>query len=378
MVSAVPTEPATRADLSGGASGRALFLSWLTATGWGDYAHQAGELLCQAFETAASERKAPSSLYSGMAGIGWVMDQHSWLTGIVLPGDPCASIDEALADLLDTWTWSGDYDLISGLIGIGIYGLARRAASASTALVERVVDLLDEGAETVSPGLAWRTPPGELPPSQAAEAPDGLYILGVAHGVPAAISFLAQAVAAGIAAPRARPLVEGAVDWLLAQRLAEPGTSMFPSFVGAGVQPAPARSAWCYGDPGMAATLMVAADCLDRAEWRDAAIAMATRAARRSRSDCGVVDAGLCHGAAGLAQIYNRLYHASGLKLFANAARSWLAATLEMMEPPASAHNIEARAGFLQGDSGVGLVRLAVLTNRDPSWDAALAISPAS
>jgi hypothetical protein len=46
-------------------------------------------------------------------------------------------------------------------------------------------------------------------------------------------------------------MLDGAVAWLLAQRLPGAGAA-FPSYVGAGIDPRPTRLAWCYGDLGLA------------------------------------------------------------------------------------------------------------------------------
>ncbi len=47
----------------------------------------------------------------------------------------------------------------------------------------------------------------------------------------------------------------------------------------------------------------------------------------------GCVDAGLCHGAAGVAHIYNRFWQWTGDDLFGAAARRWFAEVLAMRRP---------------------------------------------
>src|SRR4029450_12216233 len=90
-------------------------------------------------------------------------------------------------------------------------------------------------------------------------------------------------------------------------------------------QPWPARSAWCYGDPGIAAALLLAARGVGDAGWEQTAVALACRAAERPASDTGVVNANFCHGAAGLAHLYNRMYQATGEPTLGRAALYWLA-----------------------------------------------------
>jgi lantibiotic modifying enzyme len=374
LVCAAPARDDADADLGVGRAGRALFLSWLAAAGWESHADRARQLLDDAVDACVAEDPAPSGLHTGIAGIAWTMHHHARLHGDRSLAGTCAAVDEALVELVGSWSWQGDFDLISGLVGIGVYGLSRLPDPAAAVIVEGVVRALDEGAEARESGLAWRTPPELLPAHQRIAAPDGYHNLGVAHGVPGAIAFLAQASAAGLGDASARRLAEGAVHWMLAQRLAGEAQSAFPNWVAPGVPPGPARSAWCYGDPGIAAALMMAADCIDRPDWRETAISLMVQAVRRPRSDTGVVDAGLCHGAGGLGHLMNRMYHATAAATFAEAARTWFAEALAMWFAD-DANEVDH--GFLEGSAGLGLALLAAITDRDPGWDAVLLISRA-
>lgn len=77
---------------------------------------------------------------------------------------------------------------------------------------------------------------------------------------------LGRAIAAGVAVDKARPLLDGAVRWVLAQRRHDE-ESLFPYCVGEGVEPKLARAAWCYGDPGIAAALLVTARAVGEPVW---------------------------------------------------------------------------------------------------------------
>src|SRR5262249_26009997 len=147
--------------------------------------------------------------------------------------------------------------------------------------------------------------------------------------------------------------------------------SAFPFWIGPDVEVVPARAAWCYGDPGIAAALLVAATSGHRADWQQIAIDLAERTAARPASTTGVSDAGLCHGAAGLGHIFNRCHHATGSEQFATAARCWFRRAIDMVETG------EQVPGFLEGSTGVALALLSASTHTVPAWDAVLAISPA-
>src|SRR5262249_36055361 len=161
-----------------------------------------------------------------------------------------------------------DYDLINGLVGFCVYALERLSRPAALACLERIVERLAETAEQRPDGVTWWTNPAWLPPETRAQFPHGYHNLGLAHGVPGVIALLGRVCAAGVAVAQARPLLDGAVRWLLAQQ--RPGG--FAHWVAPEVAARPARLAWCYGDPGVAAALLWAARCVGQPEWEAAAL----------------------------------------------------------------------------------------------------------
>jgi len=93
--------------------------------------------------------------------------------------------------------------------------------------------------------------------------------------------------------------------------------------------------------------------------------AMAARPVETS----GVRDAGICHGAAGVAHIFNRMYQATGDEVLGDAARGWIERLLAMADPMDGGVR---DASVLMGTTGVGLVLLAATTEVEPAWDRAI------
>jgi lantibiotic modifying enzyme len=340
-----------------------------------------------------AEVEMPPALYGGYSGTAWAA-AHRPRCASALPcehdDEQFEAIDAALLEALSNRPWPGHYDLISGLVGIGVYLLSRLPSPIAASALRLIIEHLDEAAEVRAEGVAWLTPPELLPPHRRMLSPGGEYDLGVAHGAPGAIAMLAQACAAGVEAQRARPLVEGAVAWLLAQRIPDSPGAQFGYDVRPGEPIVSARSAWCYGDPGVAAVLWLAATCMNRQDWAREAIDMAVAAAALSEEETRVKDAGLCHGAAGLAHIYNRLHQASGEPRLAEAAKFWFERTLAYRvtgagvggylaweTTPDGAGAFRERQGFLEGAAGIGLALLAAAAPVEPAWDQALLLSPA-
>jgi hypothetical protein len=368
-------------SLAGGTLGLAVSHAYLERAGLAADVGTAERLLDSAMTEAAASPLDPS-LYGGLTGLGWATEHlRDRLTETDADG-VCGEIDESLGELLLRSPWRGDYDLIRGLVGFGVYALERLPRPAAAANLEHVIDRLAESAEEQPDGLTWWTDPARLPPEARERAPRGYYDLGLAHGVPGVIALLGRACAAGVAVGKARPLLGGAARWLLARQPAD--GSGFGSHVEPGTMAptAPARLAWCYGDLGIAAALLGAARCVAEPAWERAARAAARRAAARPPEQSGVRDAGLCHGSAGAGHLFNRLYQATGDEALAAAARFWFRRTLELRQPGRGVAGFVAHRpprpgqdggaddpGLLEGAAGVALALLAATTSVEPTWD---------
>jgi hypothetical protein len=138
----------------------------------------------------------------------------------------------------------------------------------------------------------------------------------------------------------------------------------------------------------VAAVLLLVARSFGREDWEQEAIACARLAARWREGANGVEDAGLCHGSAGLAQIFHRLFQATGDEALREAALYWLKRTLDFRQPgrgPGGFGAAEIHAagqkswtpapGFLTGSAGIGLTLLAAITPVEPEWDRLLLLS---
>jgi lantibiotic modifying enzyme len=378
--------PSDQPSLAGGTAGLAVLHGYL-AQGEDRSAHAiAAHRLLQASLAAVTARPTVASLYSGLAGIGWALAHLRRRSPNLNGEDDLAQIDEVLLHLVEPSPWAGPYDLVEGLVGFGVYALERLPRPSAVAMLACVVNRLAQTAEQQDNGVTWRTDPSWLPADQRAEHSHASYDLGLAHGVPGVIAFLGQACAANVAAPTARPLLESAVRWLLAQQ----GPQGFAYCVAPrsqgelGNEELGSRLAWCYGDPGIAAALHCVARCLGERTWETQALAIARRAAKCEPDQAGVMDAGLCHGACGLGHLFNRIYQSSRDEALADAARFWFKEVLRMRRPGRGVGGYEAwepdrgwiaDPSFLTGAAGIALALLAATTSKEPEWDRALLVS---
>jgi hypothetical protein len=171
------------------------------------------------------------------------------------------------------------------------------------------------------------------------------------------------------------------MSWLLRRQQPAGTVFCFPHFYHPDSQPVMSRIAWCYGDPGMAVTLLAAARGAGEPAWERAAVETALSAASRPEELARIRDAGLCHGSAGIAHLFNRLYQATGEPRLAEAARFWFEWTLRFRQPGNGVAGFRAwntdgeneswreDGGFLEGAAGIGLALLAATSTVEPEWD---------
>jgi lantibiotic biosynthesis protein len=341
--------------------------------------------LDEAVDVLASE-PLTSSLYAGFTGIGWAVEMVDRLLGE--SEDRNGDIDEAVTTLLQRYPEQAPYDLIQGLTGLGVYALARWPRPGATPCLLGVVEQLARRARDDADGVYWRTPPSWIGLRRDQYRPAGVD-LGVAHGIASVIPFLARVHRIGVARQTVRPLLDGAVSWLQAHMVDTPSGPTVPSFVIDGIEPGPARSAWCYGDPGVAAALLLAARDVRKPAWTLMATDLAVRAAARPPEQTGVVDAGFCHGSAGLAHLFNRMYQMTAKPALADAARFWIERTIDLCsadlskaaapdedQMPADGETPAWKGpGLLEGAAGIALALEFASTTAEPVWDQMLLVS---
>ena len=289
-------------------------------------------------------------LFTGLAGAGWTIAHVGDDAGELLE-----QIDAQLLDVLEAPQWRRHFDLISGLAGLAIYFVERGDAPLAARGLARIADHLGRLAERTPDGITWRTPRELVPPHEQPHHPGGWYNVGVAHGVPGVIGALARMPETAEVAE----LRDGAIRWVLAQRTPDATRSRFPSLATPD-HSGSARTAWCYGDAGVVSVLWHAHVRAGRSPASVEALARDVLA--RPLGATGVVDGTLCHGAAGLAHLANRFFHATGDRAFRDSARRWYRATLELDTAP-------AEPGLLDGAIGIGLALAAALTPLVPAWD---------
>lgn len=360
------------------AADQALLRSYLAFdTVFPDSADRAGRLLADAMRGFNQQNVPRLGIDGGGARIGWTI---AHLASREVANDRCARLDQMLAAA--THGWIGDFDLMNGLVGFGVYALER--GDAGRALAVSVLDKLERTAARYGNGLAWITSPDLLPPNHLAVAPGGYWNLGIPHGVPGVAALLARYVARGIEVERARRLLDGAVTFLLEAAATGPAFGRYPPWL-PNAGPISSRLAWCYGDLGVAVTLVGAGVHARVPAWTQEGLALAHACSARTLDQTHIHDASICHGAAGIAHMFHRLGLQTRDEKLLIAARAWIVEVLRMQsDAPIAGYPrvfevggelmFEEDATLLTGCTGVALVLHAAISEVDPSWDRLLLI----
>jgi len=339
-------------------------------------------------------------LHGGLCGLGWVVQHVSQLLatesedntteqlGLDRAEDPIRDIDIYMLKMLDRPQWQEAYDTIGGLVGYGVYFLERLPGETAVQALTLIVNHLAALSEDTGEGIGWHSGPEFLAPELREQCPDGYYNLGAAHGIAGVMYLLGELVAAGVETDKSQALLEGAFDWLLAHQRPSGSISRFSSWI------APSHSfnsqlSWCYGDLGIMAVLIQVARRAGREDWSQFAHDLLDHCLAWPINRSGVEDAGLCHGACGVAHIFNRIYHSERDPRCRDASLKWFEHAIGMWRPGTGVGGFaipgksnpkgdlvgEANPGFLDGSIGVALALLAALTPVEPQWDRLLLLS---
>src|SRR5437764_215167 len=112
-----PGAPQIEAEVGEGLSGLAVFFAYLEAAGFFPGARDlASRSMNASIEALAGQPMMPS-LYGGFTGIAWAVQHVSSRLGET--AEDFSEIDLAIETYVSRTPWKEDYDLISGLVGLG-------------------------------------------------------------------------------------------------------------------------------------------------------------------------------------------------------------------------------------------------------------------
>jgi hypothetical protein len=354
------------ADLAGGAAGVALFFTYLARVREDERSLADGRRWLAAAIRALPRLAPGPGLIDGVTGVAWAVNHLGDERMASIVG---GAVDCALLDVLALPPAERAHDLAGGLAGFAVYSLAAPSTPLADQVRSAILDRIEELAVEEGAGLTWPTPPAAMPwPSPCNGS---CARLGFAQGVPSIVGVLARYVAAGVEVARARPLLAGAMEWLIDATPLARGT--VPEWRGPEDR---VRRGVGHGDPGVVAAMLAAARATGNADWEREAVDRARELVRSPDTRRGVSDGGLCHGASGRGHLLHRLGRAPGDDALLASARLWIERAVAMARPGAGLGGYAAAGdiGFLNGAAGIGLALLSATSDVAPDWDQVLMI----
>ncbi|MBR8662876.1 lanthionine synthetase C family protein [Bacillus paralicheniformis] len=337
-----------------------------------------------------------ASLFSGTAGIAFSIRIAS-MRGLYY-SKLQKSLDRFLYDQLDeiltnlnfkTNYEMFDYDVMEGLAGIANYLFIIENDPTSEKYLKKIL--------TYFVSLSgYKEFSGEKIPnwhikneflfsdSEKETYKNGILNVGLSHGIPGPLIILSKAYKRGI-------LVKGHLEAIkrIAYDLVKLKNQYDNNWGGMiDVQQyfnqecplrLPTRSAWCYGTPGTAFSLLTAAEALNDRELSEIAKqAMKDLIGNEQK----IFSPSFCHGYAGISYLYKRFYEKTGVQEFDNESKRLKSKTQEFFDflNPFGYCDIEIKdnyklklnsIGLLQGVAGILLSLLSFEENSPSIWNVA-------
>jgi hypothetical protein len=272
-----------------------------------------------------------------------------------------------------------EYDLVRGLTGLGAYYLTCDPGS------ERLLDVLHYLVRLTQPvpvsDAAGLDAPGWWSsdnPNRTTSTLGGHANFGMAHGIAGPLALLALAARRGITVPGQADAIDRIRDWLGIWRQQGAAGPWWPAWItatelreGAPGSSGPGRPSWCYGTPGLARAMQLAAIARhDKASQRDAENTLA-RCMTDLRQTARLTDPGLCHGWSGaVAATWHAARDATGSALA--DATIMLGRSLA---DAAAAAPADGPYGLIDGYAGAALTLQDLATGTPGTWPGCLLLT---
>ena len=303
--------------------------------------------------------------------------------------DEClAEIDDSLYEGMVLSLNNKEYGCVNGAISISLYFYYRYILGdvKYKPYLEQFVDLLRESAIETDTMMKWICEINSDTHEQGCN-------LGIAHGIPGILLFLRKLYLLNIKRNRISTMIVKICNFLWLQKHS---LSDHPSYfynVCTDTYGYDSKLGWCYGDLSVGYSLYQASSLpgleSNKIKGKVVEVLMSTTE-RTVSSNIPIVDAGLCHGTAGIAHLYDRLHHQTKEIRFKEAALYWYKETMRMAKfdseyagyrlpyylktsekEISELHNLS----FLPGIAGTGLSLLSAIYPIEPSWDMCLLLS---
>jgi lantibiotic modifying enzyme len=392
----IENEPQQSADISlfEGKPGAALFLY--------QYAHynpqkkdecygKINYLIDNAFEYVSETADVKTSYCDGLSGLLWLTQflRNNAVIEMEQEDIPSEIIDELSRYSIVQSVDQLNCDLLHGGFGFWAFLLESKDLSEKEKLIRDQLNALDKITLETTKGCNWKIDPGVFKKNDRDElrvdATTSTH-MGLAHGISSILVLLAKTKLQGYFESETETLIHKGLAHVRSLKIKEDAADyLYPMLVVNDQPQQGGRLAWCNGDLSVAYAFWMGWKATQQEAYKTEALQIIDNAITLTTKIAGATDAGLCHGAAGISQLFRRFYWETGDDAYAEAADEWITTSLEMASyadgyAGYKTYTSEAYGGpypeygFLSGIAGIGLALLSSFSDVPTEWDRSLQI----
>ena len=364
--------------LYGGKAGIALYFAYLSHYQQrNDLDNTISQLITASFQDINEQVSSPTFSF-GISGILWSI-HHLKARHFIDTDDYFEEIIPFLGEQMLSCSRHFNFDFLHGALGIAFY-LMHFKNPETDFYLSAFINVLQQAGIRGEHSIKWES-------SMNAENKKS-YNLSLSHGMASIAVFLSYYMQQGRpAAEQTGKILKQTLHYLLSQKNEDPEktNSLYPNSGELQNTEQNSRLSWCYGDLGIAVAFWQGGKALNERCWNNEARHILQHAAKRRELPMNnVVDAGFCHGTAGIAHIFNRFYLEIRKPFLKKAANYWITETLQMATWKDGLAGYKAwqgktgwttEYGLLEGIAGIGLALMSHLDEKTPSWDTAFLLS---
>lgn len=321
------------------------------------------------------------SYSTGITGFLWTLENLSIHQYIDIDlSDFKEAIHPILNDYMMNKMKDGDFDFLHGALGVANYFLDQRDSTSIKWIRQFNHELLSKA--TLHPDDTLSFTSNVYPDGKTVKVIN----FGLSHGMASIIYYLQRCLQhTELNTPQLRKELQQVISYYRKNQnnLSVEG-SYFASWISPSGSKPSSRLAWCYGDLGIGLALLLAAETLNDNELKAYSIEiLKSTTMRTDMKKEGVLDAGICHGSAGLMKIYRNVYRKTNIAEFKTTGDYWLQKTLQFAahsSGPGGYKKFEQNkyqndCGLLEGVTGIGIVLLEDLMDKALPWEKSLMLS---
>lgn len=217
-------------------------------------------------------------------------------------------------------------------------------------------------------------------PRHMQQHPEGSVDLGHAHGISGVLAILSIVLKKYPDWTDCRAAVKLLADWLVAKAIRKSTKFTWPTYSDSKTA---SRAAWCYGAPGISASLRLASQSLEDSKYQDFGLRSLQYISSIPLENQGITTATFCHGAASVLRIVD-LYQDSSLNHLKKQLENLIVKQIDESSPfyfkdleieKDSKVEMKSRAGILNGATGVALSLLRQCDSGEVGWERAFLIN---